>query len=87
MGGAGAILATGNGGATWSVQNPGAFDVLPLFGGVAFTSINNGWTVGTSGTILATTNGGATWSTQGSGTGKYLAAVAFANADDGLDGG
>jgi len=54
VGGA-AILATTNGGATWSAQSSGSTAGLS---GVTFVDATHGWAVGTGGVILATTTGG-----------------------------
>jgi photosystem II stability/assembly factor-like uncharacterized protein len=71
----GSILATTNGGATWSVQSvpTGASDLQD----VAFANASDGWAVGHSssttagGIILATTDGGATWVAQTVPAGPY----------------
>ena len=80
VGEGGAILATSNGGATWSKQSSGTF---ATFWGVAFSDATHGWAVGEDGLILATTDGGATWSTQSSGTSELLYDVAFSDATHG----
>ena len=80
VGEGGAILATSNGGATWSKQTSGTF---ATFWGVAFSDATHGWAVGEGGRILATTNGGATWSAQTSGTSELLYDVAFSDATHG----
>ena len=72
---AGALAAAG-----WNPQSSGTSESLAS---VAFTSVNDGWAVGSGGTILHTTNGGATWAKQPSGTSAVLNGVAFANASDG----
>jgi len=51
----GAIVATTDGGATWTAQSSGTTESLT---GVVFVDAKHGWVVGSSGTILATTNGG-----------------------------
>ncbi len=51
----GVILATTNGGASWSKQSPGTAAHLT---DVAFTDAKHGWAVGEGGTILVTTSGG-----------------------------
>ena len=61
--GAGVILATTDGGATWSVQGSGAAANTEL-NGVAFANAGDGWAVGYNfmtgrSVILATTNGGS----------------------------
>ena len=81
--GAGTILATTDGGATWSVQTPTGASVAGL-SAVAFKGPTHGWAVGGQGTILATTDGGATWNAQNSGTSiASLAGVAFTDATHG----
>ena len=63
--GYGTILATSDGGATWTAQDPGTTAHLE---GVFFPDATHGWAVGDEGTILATADGGATWTPQYSGT-------------------
>jgi hypothetical protein len=58
VGGGGTILATSDGGATWTAQNSGT--TIRIFS-VAFTDASHGWAVGWFGTILATSDGGANW--------------------------
>ena len=55
MGLDGPILATTDGGATWSAQSSGSSEKLI---GVAFPDATHGWAVGNNGTILATATGG-----------------------------
>jgi photosystem II stability/assembly factor-like uncharacterized protein len=58
--GNGNIIATSNGGTTWTQQtNP----VSTQLNDVCFTNINNGYAVGYNGTVLTTTNG-YTWTPQ-----------------------
>ncbi|MCX6374098.1 MAG: S8 family serine peptidase, partial [Actinobacteria bacterium] len=80
VGEGGLILATSNGGATWSTQTSGT---LATFWGVAFSDATHGWAVGEDGLILATSNGGATWSRQTTGTSELLYDVAFSDAAHG----
>jgi len=54
--GAGQILATSDGGRTWTRQYTGTAKIDQ----VDFTDANHGWAVGTNG-LLRTTDGGATW--------------------------
>lgn len=54
--GAGRIIATGDGGATWTSQYSGPARLVQ----VDFTDASHGWAVGTSG-LLHTSDGGATW--------------------------
>jgi len=85
VGGNGRILATTNGGATWSAQRSATHE---QFLDVAFSDASHGWAVGmvlsTEGdeysVILATTNGGVTWSAQNTGDWGRLEAVAFTDA-------
>ena len=55
VGGAGAIIRTTDGGATWTAQSSGVTNTLY---GVSFTDANKGTAVGNAGTILRTTDGG-----------------------------
>nr|MCU0294777.1 YCF48-related protein [Candidatus Nanopelagicales bacterium] len=52
VGDGGTILATSDGGATWTAQSSGTTENV-LYG-VAFTDASHGWAVGGGGTILAT---------------------------------
>ena len=54
--GAGRVLATGDGGRTWTSQYTGSAQVDQ----VDFTDAEHGWAVGTN-ALLRTTDGGATW--------------------------
>ncbi len=78
--GGGDILATTNGGATWTTQSSGTHAFL---WGVAFSDRAHGWAVGEAGVILATSDGGATWNAQSSGTSELLYDVAFSDATHG----
>ena len=62
VGASGTILATTDGGATWSAQDSGhtAVGTRADLYAVAFIDATHCWAVGTDGTILATTNGGGT---------------------------
>ena len=55
VGRGGAILATGNGGKTWTAQTS---DTQALLGSVHFSDASHGWAAGDKGAILATGNGG-----------------------------
>jgi hypothetical protein len=81
VGVSGTILATADGGASWSAQASGAsfFELV----GVSFVDANHGWVVGSGGKILATADGGASWSAQTSGTSNSLFGVSFADANHG----
>jgi len=70
------ILATTDGGTTWSSQYNGN---LAGLSSVYFSNDSTGWTVGNSGTILHTNNGGTNWNAQSSGTTEGLESVFFVN--------
>jgi photosystem II stability/assembly factor-like uncharacterized protein len=72
-----AIVATVDGGDTWTAQDPGTDEPLAS---VDCTDAAHAWAVGDHGVILATTDGGATWDRQVSGTSESLKAVDFADA-------
>jgi len=74
------ILATTDGGTTWTGQSSTPTAMLY---GVTFVDARHGWVVGDNGTILATTDGGVHWSTQTSGTMDRLNAAAFSDASHG----
>ena len=61
------VLASKDGGATWTTQKTG--QPLPLHA-VAFVDGERGWAVGAGGTILHTANGGASWTTQKRGSAR-----------------
>jgi photosystem II stability/assembly factor-like uncharacterized protein len=69
------ILKSANGGLSWQILQE-SFQYQRLHG-VAFTDLNNGWTVGENGVILQSTNGGASWSEYNSPTNSYLREVQF----------
>ncbi|WP_367067113.1 YCF48-related protein [Oryzisolibacter sp. LB2S] len=82
VGGDGAILATRDGGATWTAQASG---VKAWLYSVQFAADGQrGWAVGDGGTILATHDGGNSWAAQASGTVAPLFSMQF--ADDGQRG-
>ena len=74
------ILATTDGGVTWTAQDPGTSESLTA---VHFVDAANGWAVGGHGTIIHTSDGGATWAPQASGTSDDLSSVTFLDARDG----
>ena len=80
VGGSGTILATADGGASWSGQISASSARLMS---VTFIDANRGWAVGESGTILATADGGASWAAQTSGSSGYLESVTFVDANRG----
>ncbi len=76
VGAGGTIVATGDGGRSWSRQlacepqasNAACTDALALdvdLNAVSFTDTANGWAVGRSGLILFTTDGGTRWTATG----------------------
>jgi photosystem II stability/assembly factor-like uncharacterized protein len=77
VGGHGTILATSDGGATWTPQRSGTDVRLEA---VTFADTSRGWVVGFGGTILVTSDGGAIWTPQGSGTDADLESVVFVDA-------
>jgi photosystem II stability/assembly factor-like uncharacterized protein len=68
VGTVGTILATTDGGASWSPQqaplNTGDDGLTEVVNGVSFTDALHGHAVGSAGALVATTDGGATWSPQ-----------------------
>jgi hypothetical protein len=58
------IIATTDGGATWSSQSSGVGDDLL---GISCPTTSTCWAVGSNGRMLATGDGGATWSSRASG--------------------
>jgi len=80
VGEGGVILATTDGGATWSAQSSRTTEDL---NDVTFSDATHGWAVGVWGAILATTDGGATWREQSSGSTAELAAITFTDATHG----
>lgn len=73
----GTILATTNGGATWSSRSSG---VTTLLTDVDFVDGQRGWAVGAGDAVLRTVDGGLTWSASATGVGGNLAAVDFIDA-------
>lgn len=73
----GKIVATTNGGSTWTGQTSGVTQTL---NGIACSSTTTCIIVGNAGTVLGTTNGGSTWTAQTSGTTQALDSVACASA-------
>jgi photosystem II stability/assembly factor-like uncharacterized protein len=70
--GQGAIIATADGGRTWTEQYRGPADIRML----DFTDERSGWAVA-AGTLLRTTDGGATWEEAGEPAGRVLTGVHF----------
>ena len=93
----GAIVATSDGGATFSRQAEEAVNFADDFRGVAFPDTQHGWAVGGAspdpggGLIIATSNGGETWERQTTpvtnadkGITDLLFGIAFADINHGL---
>jgi photosystem II stability/assembly factor-like uncharacterized protein len=76
--GKGAIIATADGGASWSGQYRGGADIRAL----EFSDHLHGWAVATD-SLLRTSDGGATWSTAAEPAGLTLTQVDFVTADQG----
>ncbi len=70
--GAGRVLATGDGGRTWTSQYTGTAQLDQ----VDFTDAAHGWAVGTN-ALLRTTNGGATWTALSEPCGGTIDSVHF----------
>ena len=71
VGASNTIIATTNGGSTWSAQT-----ATGTFNGVACPDTTHCFAVGQAGTIFATSNGGTSWGAQTSGITTNLNAVA-----------
>ena len=80
----GTILATTNGGATWTSQHSGTTSTLV---GITFIDAKRGWAVGYDGALVKTSNGGATWTAKhfgGAQKGNYrLFSVSFVDGRHG----
>ena len=76
--GKGAIIATTDGGATWTQQYKGRADIRSL----VFADDLHGWAVA-SDSLLRTADGGATWSPAGEPEGLVLTSVDFTSAEEG----
>ncbi|MGA8015230.1 MAG: YCF48-related protein [Candidatus Dormiibacterota bacterium] len=76
-GGSGTILATTDGGTTWTKQSSGTTQNL---NGVSCVSATQCVVVGDNGALLSTSNGGATWAVETSGTNQTLYGVSCASA-------
>jgi photosystem II stability/assembly factor-like uncharacterized protein len=70
--GTGSIIATANGGRTWTEQYHGPADIRSL----DFTDERNGWAVA-AGSLLRTTDGGTTWEPAGEPPGRVVTDVDF----------
>jgi len=78
------VFATTDGGSHWTTQSVGAANDSNLTS-VLFADANSGWIVGQTGNkVFRTTDGGAHWTRIRSGTGAFLASVAFADPLNGV---
>jgi len=76
--GSGAIIATTDGGATWTQQYKGRADIRSL----EFADDGHGWAVAST-SLLRTADGGGTWSPAGEPEGLVLTSIDFTSADEG----
>ncbi len=74
------LLATSDGGLTWSLQSPYPAGQIRSIAAVDALHV---WIVGLNGAIHFTTDGGATWTQQSSGVTSRLSGVDFADLDHG----
>jgi len=79
-GGAGAIIRTANGGATWSIVPSGTAELLR---GMCFTGAGTGWLVGDNATVLRTDDWGASWTPWSVPTTTHLRDVFFVDDNTG----
>jgi photosystem II stability/assembly factor-like uncharacterized protein len=78
------VFKTVDGGSHWTTQSVGAANDSNLTS-VLFADADRGWIVGQTGNkVFRTTDGGAHWTRIRSGTGAFLASVAFADRNSGL---
>ena len=73
----GNIVATSNGGSTWSVQDSPTSSTL---WSVDFVDASNGWSVGDDGIVLHTTSGGISWTAQSVSPGAQFLSVSAVSA-------
>jgi photosystem II stability/assembly factor-like uncharacterized protein len=76
--GSGAIIATSDGGTSWTRQYRGGADIRAL----DFIDTRHGWAVA-GGSLLRTSDGGANWSPAAEPQGYLLTSVDFVSADQG----
>jgi len=81
LAGHGVILASADGGETWTEQPLGVYGV-DLYD-LAFTNHLNGFVVGASGTLLVTVDGGVDWSQHPLGTDDLLYRITFPTPNTG----
>ncbi|MHB1412434.1 MAG: YCF48-related protein [Thermoleophilia bacterium] len=80
----GAVTASTDSGATWTLKAGGAGSASIY--GSSFIDSNTGWMVGSSGTVVKTTDGGASWTSDASGipAGVTLQGVQFLDSNTGF---
>ncbi len=80
----GAVTASTDSGATWTLKAGGA-GAASIYGS-SFIDSNTGWMVGGSGTVVKTTDGGASWTSDASGipAGVTLEGVQFLDSNTGF---
>jgi photosystem II stability/assembly factor-like uncharacterized protein len=76
----GCLIATSDGGQTWTTQ---VSNISGALLGVDFVDELHGWAIGAKGLILATADGGMTWTRQASGVSQAVRAIDFVNTLDG----
>ena len=76
--GKGAIIATADGGRTWTQQYRGPADIVAL----DFTDDRHGWALAPN-ALLRTTDGGSTWEQAGEPVGRVLGSVEFVSSTHG----
>jgi photosystem II stability/assembly factor-like uncharacterized protein len=76
--GKGSIIATSDGGASWTEQYRGGADIRAL----DFVDVRHGWAL-SSNSLLSTSDGGANWSPAAEPEGLVLTGVDFVSADQG----
>jgi photosystem II stability/assembly factor-like uncharacterized protein len=76
------IMATTDGGQTWTQQNTSLASNIILYKAY-FINTTTGWIVGSNGTIIKTTNGGGSWVQKNSGITRSLRDVQFIDENRG----
>ncbi len=80
VGDAGVIVASANGGGSWTLQTSSTTSDLHA---ITFIDASQGWVAGRDGVILHTANGGASWLRQPSATNEALLDIFFTDAAHG----
>ena len=89
VGDSGSIIATTDGGASWSTEDSGYAGSDAILSSICFVDADHGWAVGSDDSgavIVATADGGATWNSQdasAAGENAWLSSVSFVDADHG----